>query len=70
VRAAALAIITMALFFQPEDGEDANPSPSFNLGSSVFVLLAVAIAAIFAFDMIRTWWQTNEWRREARRPRR
>ena len=70
MRVAALAIITMALFFQPEDAEDADPGPSSDLGSSVFVLLAASIAAIFAFDVIRTWWQTNEWRREARRPRR
>jgi hypothetical protein len=29
-----------------------------------------AAAAVFGFDMLRTWWNTNQWRREARRRRR
>jgi hypothetical protein len=29
-----------------------------------------AVAAVFGFDMLRTWWNTNQWRREARRRRR
>ena len=28
------------------------------------------VAAVFGFDMIRTWWETNQWRRDARRRRR
>jgi hypothetical protein len=70
VRVAALAVITLALFYQPEDTDVPDVAPASDFGMSVFVLLAVSIAAIFAFDVLRTWWQTNEWRRELRRPRR
>ena len=70
MRVAALAIITMALFYQPEDADVPESAPTSAFGTTAFVVLGVSIAAIFAFDVIRTWWQTNEWRRELRRPRR
>ena len=72
MRVAALAIVTLALFLQPEQGEPVDDGPPFisEIGSPLFILVVTLVGAIFAFDLIRTWWQTNEWRREQRRQRR
>ena len=72
MRVAALAIFTLAMFLQPEQEDAVDDRPPFvsEIGSPLFVLIVAVIAAIFAFDVIRTWWQTNEWRRERRRQRR
>jgi hypothetical protein len=36
---------------------------------SLFSTFDVLVAAVIGFDMLRTWWKTNEWRRRARRTR-
>ena len=35
----------------------------------LFVLFVVVVASVFGFDMMRTWWETNQWKRDARRRR-
>lgn len=35
----------------------------------IFAAFVVIITAVFGFDLLRTWWNTNQWRREARRRR-
>jgi hypothetical protein len=39
------------------------------VAASLLLLLAfvLAVAGVFGFDLARTWWETNEWRRDARR---
>ena len=54
---------------QPE--QDALPSNPISDGDVVLlVAFVVVVVAVFAYDMIRTWWDTNAWKREARRRRR
>jgi hypothetical protein len=61
----------IALVLQPD--EEPAPAPQSPLSEGdllIGVAFVVIIAGVFGFDMIRTWWETNEWRREARRRRR
>jgi hypothetical protein len=59
----------MALVLQPEDGE-APPSTVSEGDVVLFASFVVILALVFGFDMIRTWWETTRWRRDARRRRR
>jgi hypothetical protein len=45
------------------------PSPFSDGDLVVFVRFVVVVAAGFGFDMVRTWWETSQWKREARRRR-
>ena len=61
----------IALVLQPDDEPAPLPHSPLSEGDLLIgVAFVVIIAAVFGFDMIRTWWETNEWRREARRRRR
>jgi hypothetical protein len=61
----------VALILQPEDDPAVIPASPLSDGDvAVFVVFIVVIAAVLGFDMIRTWWNTNEWRRRPRRRRR
>jgi hypothetical protein len=60
----------VALTLQPDD-PDAPPSRPFSDEELlIFGAFVTVVAAVFAFDMMRTWWESNEWRRDARRRRR
>jgi hypothetical protein len=57
------------LALQPE--EAVLPSNPISDGDIVLlVAFVLVVGAVFAFDMIRTWWDTNAWKRDARRRRR
>jgi hypothetical protein len=61
---------TFALLLQPEED---GPPPLINLSAGEATLLVAFVAIIggvFAIDMFRTWWETNQWRREERKRRR
>lgn len=61
----------VALMLQPDAEGAVLPSNPLSEGDAVvFAAFVVLIAAVFGFDMLRTWWDTNQWRREARRRRR
>ena len=62
----------IALVMQPDDDFQDGPPPSPITDSDVllFALFVVVVASVFGFDMMRTWWETNRWKREARRRRR
>ena len=61
----------VALTLQPDDEGDAPAASAFSQGDTViFAAFVVIIVAVFGFDMLRTWWHTNQWKREARRRRR
>jgi hypothetical protein len=61
----------VALTLQPEDEGAVVPSSPLTDGDTIiFAALVVIVAAVFGFDLLRTWWNTNQWRREARRRRR
>ncbi|HEY2904676.1 MAG TPA: hypothetical protein VGJ29_02190 [Vicinamibacterales bacterium] len=60
----------VALTLQPEDDPVPPASPFSDGDIAVFAAFIVIIAAVLGFDMIRTWWNTNEWRRRPRRRRR
>ena len=65
------ALPLVALTLQPEDDLAPIPPSPLNDGDvAVFAAFIVIIAAVLGFDMIRTWWNTNEWRRRPRRRRR
>jgi hypothetical protein len=55
---------------EPEEPEFIPKSPIGEGEILIFAAFAVVIGGVFAFDMIRTWWETNRWRRDARRRRR
>ncbi len=64
-----LALFALAL--QPP-GEDyaVLPTSPFSEGDlALFITFVIILAAVFSFDMIRTWWETNQWKREGRRKR-
>jgi hypothetical protein len=67
-----VSAFTVALLLQPDGSGDTMASWSpFDHGEvEIIIALCFAIAGIFAFDMIRTWRETNRWKREARRRRR
>jgi hypothetical protein len=71
VRVVILSAITLALFLQPpaDDADDSLPFIS-DIGSPLFIVIAALIAVVVVFDLLRTWWQTNEWRRRTRDQRR
>lgn len=61
----------VALTLQPEDPDSLIPhSPLSDGDVIVFVAFIVIVGLVFGFDMARTWWETNRWRRDARRRRR
>lgn len=61
----------IALLAQPDDPPPDVPQSPLSEGDILlFTLFVVVVAVVFGFDMVRTWWETNEWRREARRRRR
>jgi hypothetical protein len=72
VRVAILSVITLALFLQPPGDDDADDAVPFvsEIGSPLFIVIAAFIALVVVFDLLRTWWQTNEWRRSTRHQRR
>jgi hypothetical protein len=60
-----------ALMLQPADEPAVLPPSPLSDGDLVIAAAFVIIIGVaFGFDMFRTWWDTNEWRREARRRRR
>jgi hypothetical protein len=61
----------VALAVQPdEEPATVPPNPLSEGDLLVFLAFVIIIAFVFGFDMMRTWWQTNRWRRDARRRRR
>jgi hypothetical protein len=73
LRVAAFVLMTFALVIEPssDDPGDNNAPPFISeIGSPLFVLIVTVIAAVFLVDVVRTWWQTNEWRRSQPRQRR
>ena len=61
----------IALVVQPDEPVDDAPRSALSEGDVAILLgLAIVITGVFSFDMARTWWETNSWRREARRRRR
>jgi hypothetical protein len=54
----------------PEEPEFIPKSPIGEGEMLILISFALVIGAVFAFDMIRTWWETTRWRRDARRRRR
>jgi hypothetical protein len=61
--------LLFALVLQPEIGPLPIPRNPLSNGD-VFAAFIVIIASVLGFDMLRTWWNTNEWRRRPRRKRR
>ena len=63
-------LIALALQPQGEDYVVLPPSPFSEGDLALFISFVVILGVVFSFDMIRTWWETNQWRRDARRRRR
>jgi hypothetical protein len=56
---------------QPDAEPGVIPPSPLSDGDLVLVAgLVILIGVIFGVDLFRTWWDTNQWRREARRRRR
>ena len=63
-------VIGLLLFaLQPEENV-LPPSPISDADIVLLVAFVLVVGAVFAFDLIRTWWDTNAWKRDARRRRR
>ena len=63
-------LVALALL-QPDAEPVVLPPSPFSDGDFVILTaFVILVAVIFGFDMLRTWWNTNQWRREARRRRR
>jgi hypothetical protein len=62
--------LLLALVLQPEESADLPASPISDNDLLLLAAFVLLIAAVFGFDMLRTWWDTNKWRRDARRRRR
>ena len=62
----------IALTLQPDEppAEGPPPSPFADGDFLLFALFVVVVGGVFGFDMMRTWWETNRWKRDARRRRR
>ena len=55
----------------PADDYVVLPSSPLSEGDVIlFAAFVVILAVVFGYDMIRTWWKTNQWKRDARRKRR
>jgi hypothetical protein len=61
----------VAFSLQPEEDPGSHSASSFSDGDMAIVgAFAILAVAVFGFDLWRTWWDTNQWRRDARRRRR
>jgi hypothetical protein len=63
----------VALTLADPDADEPDFIPKSPIGEGeirILLAFALVIGAVFAFDMIRTWWETTRWRRDARRRRR
>ena len=65
-------IVLLALALQPPaDDYVVLPSSPLSEGDVIlFAVFIVILAVVFGYDMVRTWWETNRWKRDARRKRR
>jgi hypothetical protein len=61
----------VALTLQPDDEPASIPQSGITDGDlAIAATFAIIVGVVFGFDLIRTWWETNQWRRDARRRRR
>lgn len=58
-----------ALALQPEEPVTLPSSPFSDGDFLVFAVFVVVVGLVFGYDMLRTWWETNRWKRDARRRR-
>jgi hypothetical protein len=67
-----VTVLLLALALQPAEEEYAvlPQSPLSEGDLLLFVGFIAILAVVFGFDMMRTWWDTNQWKRDARRRRR
>ncbi|MGH7488032.1 MAG: hypothetical protein ACRD2I_07835 [Vicinamibacterales bacterium] len=62
--------LLLALALQPEELSDLPSNPLSEGDLLLIAAFVLLIAGVLGFDMVRTWWDTNKWRRDARRRRR
>jgi hypothetical protein len=62
--------LLVASSLQPDEPATLPPSPFSEGDVLLLIAFVVVVAGVFGFDMVRTWWETNEWRRDARRRKR
>lgn len=66
-----MTVPLIALTLQPDEEPVVLPSNPLSQGDTVlFVAFILIVAIVFGIDMVRTWWETNQWKRDARRRRR
>ena len=59
-----------ALLLQPEEPVVIPTNPLSEGDILLLVVFVLVVASAFGFDMVRTWWETNRWKRDARKRRR
>ena len=57
------------LFLQPDEPVTLPPSPFSDGDLAVFAAFVIIVVGVVGFDMVRTWRETNQWKRNARRRR-
>jgi hypothetical protein len=61
----------VALTLQPDEEPGSLPPSAITEGDLIIAAAVIVIIGIvLGFDLMRTWWETNRWRRDARRRRR
>jgi hypothetical protein len=65
-----MTTLALSLWWQPEEPVTLPSSPFSEGDVLLFIALVLVVAGVFGFDMVRTWWETNEWKRDARRRKR
>jgi hypothetical protein len=63
------ALSVIAFLLQPEEADLPDVPASSEIGTWALIFIFGAIAAIVAFEVLRTWRQTNQWRRHLPRHR-
>ncbi len=62
--------LLLALALQPDEPPDLPSNPLSEGDLLLIAAFVLLIGGVLGFDMLRTWWDTNKWRRDARRRRR
>ena len=65
-----MTALLFALSLDPDEAELIPRNPLSDGDHLVLIAFIAIVGMALGYELFRTWWNTNEWRREARRRRR